>query len=227
MEKQNDIRIITTKDGSHSLELPGMDETYHSRHGAITESKYVFLSKGVDYFLENNPEVKEIRILEIGFGTGLNALLTLLMANEKKLSVRFISLEPFPVEENLYTQINYGELSGAEEEFLNLHRAEWNTPVKISDYFTLEKHITTLEKATFSNYCFDVIYFDAFAPSKQAEVWSLENLQKIYNHMPSGGIFVTYSSQGVFKRNLKAAGFEMEKLEGPPGKNDMVRGLKI
>ena len=225
-----DIKVIETRDGSSSLLIPEMNETYHSTHGAITESEYVFLKMGVDHFIENHPNQNEIRILEIGFGTGLNAWLTALAAEELKVKFKFTSIEKFPLDSNLIDQLNYKykkETAESRKIFENIHRADWGKECSIRDWFDLTKEQTDIADFNPANESFDLIYFDAFAPSKQPEMWSQNVLTKMYDLLKNRGVFVTYCAQGQFKRDLKAVGFETEELKGPPGKKEMTRGTKV
>ena len=222
---QPKLKLITTQDGSHSLMREDMNETYHSFHGALGESKYVFIEMGLEGKM-NQQEVKQIDVFEVGFGTGLNAYLAALFANKHRIPVCFHTVEPIPVPQELYSQFNYGDTIEGNALLLHLHDCEWGKEVEISEYFTICKHETTLEALDLKKE-FDVIFFDAFAPSKQAEVWSLENIQKCFDLTKPGGGLTTYCAQGQFKRNLAAAGYEVETLKGAMGKKEMVRGLKV
>lgn len=217
------LRIITTEDGSHSLLNEEMDETYHSRHGALQESEYVFIEKGFSFFLEKN-NTNKLSILEIGFGTGLNAWLTARKAETEKKQVAYSSLETFPIPEEIWSALNYG----AEDKLLfeKIHRAAWNEWVEITPFFTLKKSTTSLQRTTLDAGAFDIIYFDAFAPNKQPEMWELAAIKKTIDAMKPGGVFVTYCAKGQLKRDLKNLGLEVESLPGPPGKREMVRALK-
>jgi len=218
------IEIVSSGDGSHTLFLPDMNETYHSMHGAFTESQYVFIEKGLGSL---STDRDEIRILEIGFGTGLNALLSWKWAEENTKKLNITTLEPFPLSEEVIDKLNYGNLVSLlwSEKYTNLHKAAWEELVEISDYFSLTKHKAKLEEVPLRT-TFDLIYFDAFAPNKQPEVWELANIEKCYSLLGNGGVLVSYCAQGQFKRNLKAAGFEVEVLQGPPGKKEMTRAWK-
>lgn len=223
------IKLIETEDGSRSLYVPELNETYHSFHGAYQESLHVFIKNGLNYWTNSNSG-KAITILEIGFGTGLNVLLT---AREKitvEADIFLTTLEPYPLPEDIIAQLNYGQLMNDpvfKSIFQQIHWAEWERPVKIMEGFTLLKLKQKLEDFTTKSQKFDVVYFDAFAPNKQSELWTLEILQKICHMMNRGGIFVTYCAKGQLKRDLKAIGFTVETLAGPPGKKEMVRGVKI
>lgn len=230
MGKQK-VELIETRDGSSSLLLPDLHETYHSTHGAITESKYVFLEKGLKYFLSLNPAVKTVRILEIGFGTGLNVWLTALENFEaEELVIQYTTLEKYPLSMEVIEKLNYPALHDhkkSKETFQKLHQVGWEIEQLIHPKFTLLKQEIDIEIFEAQPAFFDLIYFDAFAPSKQPEMWGLPILQKMNLLLSIGGILVTYCAQGQFKRDLKAAGFDIEALAGPPGKKEMTRGIKV
>jgi tRNA U34 5-methylaminomethyl-2-thiouridine-forming methyltransferase MnmC len=235
-----EVRIIETEDGSHSLFVPELNETYHSFHGALQESEHVFIRSGLDYLLQRDldknsqsspdkAEVPNVKVLEIGFGTGLNALLTIRYLSQRpEMAIYYHTLEPYPLSLEVINSLNYVKLLHSqflEAEFQRIHNAPWNTPNINSNGFTFYKEQTTLEDFAFHNQ-FNIIYFDAFAPNKQAELWTLEIMQKCYDLLEDEGILVTYCAQGQFKRNLKAAGFQVETIPGPPGKKEMVRAYK-
>lgn len=218
------IRIITTEDGSHSLFDDKLNETYHSTRGARGESLHVFIKEGLGHWFSENRK-EEIRILEVGLGTGLNAFLTYLWAEENQQKIHLISLEPFPLEKKIYESLNYFNTDEEKKVLLQVHESEWESEVSISPFFKLFKTTTKLEDFSTLKF-FDIVYFDAFAPSKQPEVWSLENLKKCFNFLHPTGILTTYCAQGQFKRNLAEAGFEVETLQGAMGKKEMVRGKR-
>ena len=223
------VELIETKDGSSSLFLPELNETYHSTHGALTESQYVFVDKGFNYFQERNPEKAEINILEIGFGTGLNAWLTAIAIQNLKLKVQYSSLEKFPLEPETIEQLNYKKGYSEKDQVLfdKIHLAEWNTEAEISENFALTKLETDIHEYSQETESYDIIYFDAFAPSRQPDMWTPDVLKKMYHNCTHGAVFATYCAQGQFKRDLKSVGFEIEELPGPPGKKEMTRGVKI
>ncbi|MEO1253271.1 MAG: tRNA (5-methylaminomethyl-2-thiouridine)(34)-methyltransferase MnmD [Bacteroidota bacterium] len=218
------IKIITTEDGSHSLLDEKLNETYHSTRGAQGESMHVFIKAGLEHWISQNLE-DEVFVLEIGFGTGLNAFLSAQFALQNHKRIHFASLEPFPITNEIYENLNYHNSKKEEELFLKIHQCEWENEVIINDRFFLKKMESTLEDITFPE-LFDVVYFDAFAPNKQPEVWFLENLKKCHSLLKSGGVLITYCAQGQFKRNLAEAGFNVETLPGAMGKKEMVRGIK-
>lgn len=214
-----------TEDGSHTLFVPELNETYHSGKGAITESKYVFIEKGLYQFL---PERPEINILEVGLGTGLNALLTYFEAEEHQKTINYFTLEPFPLSLATIAELNYADLTekaNAKTIFHQIHEAPFNQWVSVGSYFKLKKVNKGLEQAVIPKGQ-HVVYFDAFAPGKQPEVWEKALLEKLYICMQAGGVFVTFSAKGAVRRNLEECGFRVERLEGPPGKREMLRALK-
>jgi tRNA U34 5-methylaminomethyl-2-thiouridine-forming methyltransferase MnmC len=223
MSDSDGIKIILSKDGSHSLYNPQLNETYHSTHGALKESRYVYLEKGLSEFSSQN----SIHVLEIGFGTGLNALLTLLWAKEHQRKIYYSTLEPNPLSLEIIQQLNYAELLNTDKvDFLNLHQVSWGITHDINEYFSFVKMQQKVEDSIFDNGIFDLCYFDAFAPNKQQEIWEVKNFEKIYAALRPMGKLVTYCAQGAFKRTLKEAGFKVEALPGPPYKKEMTRGIK-
>jgi tRNA U34 5-methylaminomethyl-2-thiouridine-forming methyltransferase MnmC len=220
----DEIQIISTSDGSFTLLNKALDETYHSRHGAVQESLYVFIKHGLDFVAKNK---KDINILEVGFGTGLNALLTAQFAKANNVNIRYTSLEAFPVEENIWSKLNYVDSPDSIALFERLHRTKWNQSETISLNFKLKKLETTLQLVTLEPNHYDLIYFDAFAPNKQPEMWEVTVLQKIADSMKPGGVFVTYCAKGQLKRDLQRLGMQVETLQGPPGKREMVRGINF
>jgi tRNA U34 5-methylaminomethyl-2-thiouridine-forming methyltransferase MnmC len=222
------IKIITTEDGSHSLYNEDLQETYHSFHGAYRESIHVFMLYGLDSWLVRNPRKYPIRIFEVGFGTGLNAWLSLVWAEQNQIPVLYHTIEPFPVQSEIYKQLNYIEHDNGiwhfHKYFEALHQAPWGEGGPVSEYFNFKKDQVTLEEAQL--YPADVVFFDAFAPSKQPELWTKEALQKVTEMIRPGGLFTTYSAKGQLRRDLKNLGLEVESLPGPPGKKEMTRGWK-
>jgi len=212
------LHLQQTKDGSHTVVHPSGD-TYHSIHGAVQESQHVFIKNGLQYFLQEQPK-KQVKILEIGFGTGLNALLTLQQYAD--LEIQYTTLEPYPLTSSIFNQLNYpGQVA-----LLALHTCPWNSPQKISMNFSVLKLQTTLEQAALPENCFDVVYFDAFAPNSRPELWTPEAFQKIYAAMTQPAWLTTYCAKGQVKRDLKSVGFIIESIAGPPGKREMVRAIK-
>ncbi|MCS5490576.1 tRNA (5-methylaminomethyl-2-thiouridine)(34)-methyltransferase MnmD [Algoriphagus limi] len=222
------IKIITTEDGSHSLYHEELKETYHSFHGAYRESLHVFMIYGLDSWVAMNPKKYPIRIFEVGFGTGLNAWLTLVWAEQYQIPVLYHTVEPYPLEKEIYSQLNFIHQNDAiwhyHKYFEALHDAPWNEGGPISEYFNFKKDKVSLQEAQL--YPTDVVFFDAFAPSKQPELWEKEMLEKVINSMRPGAVFTTYSAKGQLKRDLKELGLEVETPPGPPGKKEMTRAWK-
>lgn len=219
------LQIITTHDGSHSLLNPELNETYHSVHGARQESLHVFIKHGLD-FVAQQPK-NPIKILEVGFGTGLNALLTAMYATQHNIKIEYTTLEAFPVNESIWQQLNYPQGEVESKIFYNLHHAAWDEWTEPVADFMLKKMNTTLQLASLGHEYFDVVYFDAFAPNKQPEMWTLPMLQKTIESLVSKGVFVTYCAKGQLKRDLISAGSSVETLQGPPGKREMIRATKL
>ena len=224
------ISIYETKDGSKTLLNTELNETYHSRNGAIQESLHVFLGAGLQEFTEENPKLTQVSILEIGFGTGLNALLTLQAClDNPNLSVYYESIETYPLPYCQVQELEYLEQINdvrLESYFELMHQTEWDKEFAISSSFNLHKRkicLTSFE----SKKQFNIVYFDAFAPNVQPEMWKIENLEKIRNQMLPNSFLVTYCAKGQLKRDLKQLGFMVERLAGPPGKREMTRAKLI
>jgi tRNA U34 5-methylaminomethyl-2-thiouridine-forming methyltransferase MnmC len=218
----NTIKIIVTEDGSHSLLNEALDETYHSRHGAVRESWHVFIDHGFSY-LAGKQNTGPVSILEVGFGTGLNALLTATESARTDTIVSYTSLETFPLGREVWESLNYSDPLNL---FKAIHEVEWQKWHEINSCFRLLKLEKSLLTVNLAPQQFDLIYFDAFAPNKQPEMWELRILEKVVNSLKPGGVFVTYCAKGQLKRDLKSLGLTVESLTGPPGKREMVRALK-
>ncbi len=217
------MRILEkTADGSHTLFVPELNEHYHSTNGALTESKHVFINAGL-----NQTDQEEISVLEIGFGTGLNAILTYLEAKSRNISIHYTSIELYPIDEIWIKKLNFPDEADVEHAvFEFLHSCEWDKEVPVDSSFMLHKIKGDLTKIRF-NQSFDLIYFDAFAPDKQPEMWSPEIFSHLFNQTNPGGILTTYCAKGSVRRMLQAAGYITERLPGPPGKREMLRARKI
>ena len=214
-------KLVITNDGSHSIFNPKINECYHSKHGAIVEAEHVFIKNGFSAINK-----AEITILEVGFGTGLNALLTYQKATHKSIKVNYHAIEAYPVKKENYKKLNFTDLIGLEKErLLKLHSCSWEQKNEISSYFSLIKNNTTLEKYN-ANIKFDIIYFDAFSPEKQPELWNKIIFKKMHTLLKRDGFLVTYCAKGAVKRTMKKVGFEIIVLDGPPGKRQMTRGDK-
>lgn len=216
-------KIIVTSDGSTTIQLTDWDECYHSKNGAIQEAKHVFIQNGLASINK-----KEIAILEIGFGTGLNAFITFLEAKEKQLHINYTGVEAFPVSVEEISLMNYVVELEAKEfqtQFDAMHECEWEQSVSISNNFILTKKKLDFREVNFSNQ-FDIIYFDAFGYQFQPELWSVDVFKRMYDSLNQSGLLVTYAARGVLKRNLKEVGFQVTKFPGPPGKREMMVGFK-
>ena len=217
------LKIIKTSDKSDTIFNSEYDEPYHSTNGAISESVHVYIESGL-----NNCRLQSIKIFEVGFGTGLNTILTYIESSNKDLTVEYTAIELFPVNIEIIDRLNYTEFFSEDQKLIynKFHTCNWDENINFSENFTFKKI-----KADFNKYNFDqkydLIYFDAFAPDKQPEIWSNENFSKIFNTLNNNGILTTYSSKGIVKNNLRNAGFNVTRLNGPVGKRHILRAKKL
>lgn len=221
--KEREIRV--TGDGSVTIAIPKLQVTYHSKHGAIQESMHVFIETGLKPLLHRH---ETLCIFEMGFGTGLNALLTLREAARHQQKIHYQAVEAFPLEKEITAHLNYAEQLQQPElkpVLEALHTAPWNQPLALTPWFTLQKNHTSLFNFSTSQ-LFHLIYYDAFAPNAQPELWTREAFTQLFNSLAPGGVLVTYCSKGDVRRAMQAAGFTIEKIPGPPGKREMVRAGK-
>ncbi|MGZ5254830.1 MAG: tRNA (5-methylaminomethyl-2-thiouridine)(34)-methyltransferase MnmD [Flavitalea sp.] len=256
--------IILTKDGSETIRKEGSGITYHSIHGALQESKHVYIEAGLEYWLKENPAAKSVRIFEMGFGTGLNAMLTALKAESLKVKIFYSSIDNEPLPTEKVISLNYSELLNAGEIFEKILSAPWidqmeyskfsnkkveieptddsvqnidsdipangdsynltKGEIEINEFFILEKRIANILDFIDNNQ-YDIIYFDAFAPTAQPELWTEEVFTKMYSILAPGGCLVTYCSKSIIRRAMMAAGFNVTKPQGPWGKREMVRAF--
>lgn len=217
--------FFVTQDGSHSLVSERFGVTYHSKYGAIQESMHVFIQHGLRPLLAQK---RSLSILELGFGTGLNALLTLHEAELHKIAISYEALEAYPITTEAASKLNYAAqpgLEGYQKPFLAMHEAPWDQKTDISTYFALTKRQAALQNVQYTS-IFDLVYYDAFAPSAQPELWESETLNIPFQALKPGGVLVTYCAKGEVKRRFKALGFEVQTLQGPPGKREMIRCVK-
>lgn len=231
--KFKQLTSINTKDGSPTLEIEGIEETYHSRHGAVQESMHVFIENGL--LNEKIKSFPEIYLLEVGWGTGLNTLLSMLAGRKDNLKINYHALEKFPLEKKLHSSLDFSmsvqkyfpEISSDEINsiFQSLIDAQWDEPVVLNDHFSFLKSSVGLLEADLHEY--DLIYYDAFGPRAQSEMWESNCFEKISPHIPLGGQLVTYCTQGQFRRNLSACGWKVNKVPGPPGKREMSVAEKV
>ena len=222
-------QIIVTNDGSHTLLDENFNEHYHSVHGAIGESEYIFIEQGLKKVLK--PEIHEesvINIFEVGFGTGLNAFLTLLFVKNTNFVIKYTSIEKSPLDSSIWQSLNYPDCLNPvyKEDFEQLHQVDWNKIHIITPSFTLLKVLADLEAYSF-NKKYDLVYFDAFSPKSQPELWSEKIFRKINDNIKFNGVLVTYSASGQVRRNLINSGFLVEKIKGPLNKRHMLRAIKI
>ena len=217
--------ILITSDGSTTIHLPEWDEQYHSKHGAIQEAYHVFLRAGFDEIIKKN---KKISILEIGFGTGLNAFITFLEATEKRIKIDYVGIEAYPIAATEVVKLNYvKELKASKEQlvFDEMHALSWEEKHFVSEGFQLTKRKQFFEDIADEN-IFELIYFDAFGAKNQPELWTEDIFFRMYEAMKENGILVTYSAKGSARRAMQAVGFSVERIPGPPGKREMLRAIK-
>ena len=217
-------KIIQTADGSSSLLVEDWGETYHSRHGAIQEAKHVFIQNGLSLIKEQS-----VAVLEIGFGTGLNAFITFLEAEKRQLKIDYVGVEAYPILKDEADKLNYVsqlEVDQYDTQFKLMHASEWGVSTAISDFFTLTKRQQYFNEIDDKNR-FELIYFDAFGFQYQPELWSVEIFKKMFEALKPNGTLVTYACRGPIKRAMQEAGFTTKKLAGPPGKREMLKAEKI
>lgn len=217
--------LLLTSDGSHTILSSRYGVSYHSRFGAVQESLHIFIESALRY---KAMQQNQLSVLEMGFGTGLNALLTLREARRRGLQLDYSTVEAYPISAEQARQLNFIDVLNVpelKEPFLHMHDAPWGEMVPLMDGFTFTKWNCLFEEFQREE-LFDVIYFDAFAPNTQPELWEIPLLEKMYQALRPGGVLTTYSAKGSVKRNLKAIGFTLESLEGPPGKREMTRAHK-
>jgi tRNA U34 5-methylaminomethyl-2-thiouridine-forming methyltransferase MnmC len=212
------VQLEITADGSHTLFIPKINEHYHSVNGAIQESLHIYIEAGF-----NQCGKKSIQVLEMGFGTGSNALLTALESQKRKVKTMYTALEKYPLSSEITGQLNYHKLD--EDLFRRIHTVEWEKSILLTPFFTLQKICCDFNAYEFSEK-YDVVYYDAFAPDKQPEAWSQEVFDKLFRALNAGGIFTTYCAKGHVRRMLQQSGFTVERIPGPPGKREILRGRK-
>lgn len=220
MNQRTIIPELTT-DGSHTLYIPELDEHYHSVKGAVTESLHVYVGLGLRHAFAERKGVNTLRVFEVGFGTGLNALLTLEVSQQEEVQIHYTSVELYPLDWQQAQTLDYLNPT----QFKLLHELPWNNSIAVNDYFTLHKVMGNILTVDIPEV--DVVYFDAFAPEKQPELWSPELFRRIYEALSPGGVLTTYCAKGVVRRMLQDVGFSVERLDGPPGgKREVLRATK-
>jgi len=216
-------KLVLSQDGSHTIISEKFGVSYHSKFGSLQETQTVFIDAGLDFIVSRG--YREINILEMGFGTGLNAIMT--YQSIKGIKINYHTIEAYPIVKEQYEALNYPtvlSLSEKEsEDFLKMHEAESSTKISLSEHFDFTKHLIKLEDFR-TELKFDIIYYDAFAPTSQEELWTPELMAELYDMCNPGAVLVTYCAKGSFKRALRSAGFEVEALDGPVGKREMTRG---
>lgn len=220
------MKVFETADGSHSIFSEQFGVSYHSKYGAIQETQHVFINAGLRLKAIIQ---KEISVLDIGFGTGLNALMTCLEAQKRNLNVHYTAVEAFPISLETAHALNYSDVlpeAEVKDIFIKIHEAEWGSTVSITENFTITKLKKQFQELNFQG-VFDLVYFDAFAPSAQPELWETPVMTIMYNALKTDGVLTTYCAKGDVKRTMKAIGFKVERLPGPPGKREMTRAVKI
>lgn len=217
--------IIETEDGSHTLRLGETNVTFHSTRGAIQESMHVFIQSGFDYFTQQRPSQKVVKIFEVGFGTGLNALLTAIAARKKSKQVVYKAIDLHPLPGDIFNRLNYPQILNEVELYRTIMQTGWEQLLYADPFFKLQKIRMGLEQYAFTEQ-HHIIYFDAFAPEDQEEMWSEAICKKMFDSLEAGGILVTYCSKSIVRKTLQVAGFQIEKIPGPPGKREIVRAIK-
>lgn len=219
---QREIRL--TADGSHTVAIPAMDLSYHSKHGAINESMHVYIEAGLVTCM-NGFDCDPVCILEMGLGTGLNALLSLREAINRKKNIFYQAIEPYPLTTTEAALLNYGNITGFADAFQLLHITAWEKPVSINPFFTLHKAQVALQDFT-TDHSFHCIYFDAFSPEAQPALWTTTIFSQLFSLLLPGGCLITYCSKSIVRKAMATAGFRVEKIPGPYGKREMVRAWK-
>ena len=217
-------KIIQTSDGSKTIFLPDWNESYHSKHGAIQEANHVFINKGLHHLIGSG-KFSVVNILEIGFGTGLNAFLTAIEAQQKEITINYTGIEAYPVLEDELTTLNYFKTAEEQQLFTTIHSVSWEDFQDISSVFKLNKCKKFIQDIT-DKATYNLIYFDAFGARVQPELWTEKVFENMFNALVSNGVLVTYSAKGSVRRAMQAVGFTVERLSGPPGKREMLRATK-
>ena len=215
------LKLVKTNDGSNTIINTSLNESYHSINGAINESEHIFINNGLKRINK-----KAFKILEIGFGTGLNALLTKIYCEKNNVEIIYHTIDNLPMPNKVYSLLNYShQLKIDNNQFLKIHDSSWEEEIKLSEFFTIKKINFDFNKICFKEK-YDLVYFDAFSPSKQAEMWNEANFQKLFNCINNKGILITYCAKGIVKRTLKKVGFDTTPLPGPEGKREITLASK-
>lgn len=220
--------IVTTSDGSKTIRIEDWDEHYHSTHGAVQESMHVYIHAGLDHFLSLYPTSESISVIEAGFGTGLNALLTAHWSATNNIKIDYLGIEAYPISEEEVQALQYDKVLGestSEEIYEKFHQAQWEEWQQITNTFRIKKQQTCFSEIQLKNAA-DIVFYDAFGPAVQPELWERNIFEGFYEALKPGGVFVTYCVKGTARRALQAIGFEVDIIEGPPGKRHMMRAIK-
>ena len=221
-------KIITTADGSSTIQIEDWNEQYHSVHGAIQEANHVYINQGLLFYLQSlsNPQ-KTVSVLEIGFGTGLNALMTLLATEQSKQPISYVGVEAFPITSEELKQLNYtSQLQVEQEQFLAFHNCSWEETHYLTNTFSLTKRQQFFKDIS-EKETYDLIYFDAFGARVQPELWTESIFEIMFAALKNEGVLTTYAAKGSVRRAMQAVGFKVERLPGPPGKREMLRATKL
>lgn len=215
--------VVVTGDGSKTIHMPELNESYHSTHGALQEAVHVFIKNGLELV-----EKPVINVFELGFGTGLNAILAYRFARENEVKLNYVGVEAYPVELDMLDELDYTSLLNSDEftAFKQMHEVEWGQPLTIDENFSFEKIHAKVEEYESKRTDFDIIFFDAFGPRTQGELWKPDVLKRVGGLLKDDGVLTTYCAQGQFRRDLQSVGFEVTKVPGPPGKREMVVAFK-
>jgi tRNA U34 5-methylaminomethyl-2-thiouridine-forming methyltransferase MnmC len=214
--------LIVTVDGSTTVSIPSQAVTYRSRHGALQESRHVFIEAGLLFAWAKHADHLPLNVFELGFGTGLNALLTAQEALRASRPVNYTTIEPYPLEPSMISALNYDDPDG---QFSLLHDCSYEQVVSVNPYFNFIKHQVTLAEFETTTR-FDLVYFDAFGPVTHPAMWSAESFRKMFCYMNIGSVLTTYCSKSVVRHTMKDAGFIVTKIQGPRGKREMVRAIR-
>lgn len=214
-------KVILTEDGSSTLYVSDIDECYHSTHGAVQESEHIFIKAALEHHAS-----KRLSVLEVGFGTGLNALLTFRASQKYGLHVTYTGIEKYPLTLDEAKQLNYARTDQEREVFRCMHAAPFSVSGQLSSCFYFSKLCTDFLDISLSFEAYDIVYMDAFSPEKQPELWTQDSMKRLYDSMRIGGILTTYCAKGYVRRNLQSVGFVVERLPGPPGKREILRATK-
>lgn len=221
-----DYEIVITEDSSATVLLKSSNITFHSKRGAVQESRHVFIKNGLQYMMDTKPSINSIKIFEIGFGTGLNALLTAKEAAKNNTNIVYYSIDKYPLPRTVYTKLNYAETLMEPELYNEIMITGWDELMPVSSYFKLQKIQSDFNVYTFTQK-FDILYLDAFAPEDAPDLWTENNFSKMFAALNNDGLLVTYCSKSSIRKLLQNVGFSVEKLPGPPGKREVIRAIKL